>query len=80
MGSGTSPDPFVVYTGVRMVTDPRAGSGESGSEGGIQVDIITGLIGGVLTIGVIFGVIVLLAGLFMVIFSIAAGIDRRIQE
>jgi hypothetical protein len=63
-----------------MGPDPRAESRQAGSEGGGQVDIITGLIGGVLTIGVIFGVIVLLAGLFMVIFSIAAGIDRRIQE
>ncbi len=49
-------------------------------EGPSQMELVTGIIGGVLTFGVIFGVIVLLAGLFMVIFSIATGIDRRIQE
>ncbi len=44
------------------------------------MDFLMGLVGGLLTFGVIFGVMVLLAGLFMVIFSIATGIDRRIQE
>ncbi|HYI24456.1 MAG TPA: hypothetical protein VD767_03520 [Thermomicrobiales bacterium] len=44
------------------------------------MDFVTGIVGGILTIGIIFGIIVLLAGLFMVIFSIATGIDRKIQE
>lgn len=42
--------------------------------------LVTGIIGGILTAAVMFGVIVLLAGLFMVVFSIAVGIDRRIQH
>lgn len=79
-GSRTSRDPLVDYTGSRMGGLLMGNAARQGSEGGWQMDFVTGVIGGLLTLGVIFGVMVLLAGLFMVIFSIATGIDRRIQE
>lgn len=44
------------------------------------MDILIGLLKAALTFGVIFAVIVALAALFMIVFSIATGIDRRIQE
>ncbi len=44
------------------------------------VDVLLSLIRAALTFGFMFLIIVLLAGLFMVVFSIATGIDRRMQE
>lgn len=44
------------------------------------MDVIIELLRAALMIGFIVAVIVALAGLFMVIFGIATGIDRRIQE
>jgi hypothetical protein len=44
------------------------------------VDILIGLLKAALTFGVIIAIFVALAALFMIVFSIATGIDRRIQE
>ena len=44
------------------------------------MEILIGLLKAALTFGVIIAVIVALAALFMIVFSIATGIDRRIQE
>lgn len=44
------------------------------------MDILIGLIKAALTLGVIVAIILALAALFMIVFSIATGIDRRIQE
>jgi hypothetical protein len=45
-----------------------------------QVDIFLGLIRSALMMGFVIAVIIALAGLFMIVFGIATGIDRRIQD
>jgi len=44
------------------------------------VDILMGLLRAALMIGFVVAVIIALAGLFMIVFGIATGIDRRIQD
>jgi hypothetical protein len=44
------------------------------------VDLLIGLLRSALMMGFVVAVIIALAALFMIVFSIAAGIDRRIQE
>lgn len=44
------------------------------------MDIIIGLLRAALMIGFVVAVIIALAGLFMIVFGIATGIDRRIQQ
>ncbi len=44
------------------------------------MDLIMGALRAVLMLGFVFAVIVGLAVLFIVVFGIATGIDRRIQE
>ena len=44
------------------------------------MDIVFGLLRAALMMGFIVAVIIALAGLFMIVFGIATGIDRRIQE
>jgi uncharacterized membrane protein len=45
-----------------------------------EVDFIIGLLRAALMMGFVVAVIVALAGLFMIVFGIATGIDRRIQD
>lgn len=44
------------------------------------MDILIGLLRAVLMMVFVVAVIVILAGLFMIVFGIATGIDRRIQD
>ena len=44
------------------------------------VDILIGLLKSALMMGFVVVVIVVLAGMFMIVFGIATGIDRRIQD
>ncbi len=44
------------------------------------MDIFLGLIRSALMMGFVVAVIIALAGLFMIVFGIATGIDRRIQD
>ena len=44
------------------------------------MEILIGLVKAVLMIAFVVAVIVALAGLFMIVFGIATGIDRRIQD
>lgn len=44
------------------------------------MDIVKSVATFVLMMGVIFLVIALLAGLFMIVFSIATGVDEHLQE
>jgi hypothetical protein len=44
------------------------------------MDFLVGVLEAVLMIVFIVAAIVVLAGLFMVVFGLAAGIDRKIQE
>lgn len=45
-----------------------------------RVDVLVFLLRSALMLGFVAVVIAILAGLFMVVFGIATGIDRRIQE
>lgn len=45
-----------------------------------QVEFVIGLLRAVLMLGFVVAVIVALACLFMIVFGIATGIDRRIQD
>ena len=45
-----------------------------------NVDILKGLLSFLLMMGVVAVIIGLLAGLFMIIFSIATGVDEHLQE
>lgn len=44
------------------------------------MDIMVELLRAALMIGFVVAIIVILAGLFMVVFGIATGIDRKMQE
>lgn len=44
------------------------------------MDIVVGLIRAALMMGFVVAVIVALAGLIMIVFGIATGIDRNMQE
>ncbi|CAN5842026.1 MAG: hypothetical protein ACR2GI_05165 [Thermomicrobiales bacterium] len=44
------------------------------------MDILIGLLKSALMMGFVVVVIVVLAGMFMIVFGIATGIDRRIQD
>jgi hypothetical protein len=44
------------------------------------MDVLIGLIRAALMMGFVVAIIVVLAGLFMIVFGIATGIDRRIQD
>jgi uncharacterized membrane protein len=44
------------------------------------MDVIIELLRAALMVGFVVAVIVALAGLFMVVFGIATGIDRKMQE
>lgn len=44
------------------------------------MDIVFGVLRAALMMGFIVAVIIALAGLFMIVFGIATGIDRRIQD
>lgn len=44
------------------------------------MDLVLGLVRAALMMGFVVAVIFALAGLFMVVFGIATGIDRRIQD
>jgi hypothetical protein len=46
----------------------------------VAVEIVKWLLQSIVTIGFVAIAMVVLAGLFMVVFSIAAGIDRRINQ
>jgi hypothetical protein len=46
----------------------------------VTVEIVKWLLQSIVTIGFVAIAMVVLAGLFMVVFSIAAGIDRRINQ
>jgi hypothetical protein len=55
---------------------------EDGAEGevGTMPEWLQGLIQAGLTVVALIAIIVVLAGLFMIVFGIATGIDDRIQE
>ncbi len=44
------------------------------------MDLLIGLLRAALMLGFVVAVIIALAGLFMIVFGIATGIDRRIQN
>lgn len=44
------------------------------------MDVVVELVRAALMIGFVVVIIVVLAGLFMIIFGIATGIDRKMQE
>ncbi len=44
------------------------------------MDIVVGLLRAVLMMGFLVAIIVALAGLIMIVFGIATGIDRNMQE
>jgi len=44
------------------------------------MDLVLGLVRAALMMGFVVAVIIALAGLFMIVFGIATGIDRRIQD
>ncbi len=56
---------------------PRRGASERTRN---EVDFILGLIRAALMVGFVVAAIVVLACLFMIVFGIATGIDRRIQD
>jgi uncharacterized membrane protein len=45
-----------------------------------NMDLLIGLLRAALMLGFVVAVIIALAGLFMIVFGIATGIDRRIQN
>ena len=45
-----------------------------------MLDLLVGLIRAALMVGFMVGAFVVVAGLFMVVFGLATGIDRRITE
>ncbi len=47
---------------------------------GRMMDVVVEVLRAALMMGFIVAIILALAGLFMVVFGIATGIDRRIQE
>lgn len=44
------------------------------------MDVIEQIVRAILTVGVLVAVILVLAGLFMIVFNIATGIDDKIHE
>jgi hypothetical protein len=44
------------------------------------MDVLIGLVRAALMMGFVVAIIIVLAGLFMIVFGIATGIDRRIQD
>lgn len=44
------------------------------------MDVVLTILGFILTIAVVLAIILLVAGLFMIVFSIAAHLDKRVTQ